>query len=45
MRLITPITMDIMDESDRKSIDDLIRIIYISEYDTLIKNITKYYKK
>lgn len=45
MRLITPISMDIMDELDRKSIDDLIRIIYISEYDTLIKNITKYYKK
>ena len=37
MRLITPISMDIMEEQDRKSVDDLIRIIYISEYDTIIK--------
>ena len=43
-RLITPISMKIMDENDRKSIDDLIRLIYISDYNTILKNICNYYK-
>lgn len=43
-RLITPISMKIMDEDDRKSVDDLIRLIYISDYNTILKNICNYFK-
>lgn len=42
MRLVTPIGLDMMDYDDRANVDNLIRIIYYSDYITLIPNISKY---
>lgn len=44
MRLITPINLADIEESDRIQIDDLIRIIYQSNINNIVSNIYKYQK-
>lgn len=44
MRLVTPISMDTLEEQDRILVDGLIRTVYMSNINNLIKNIKKYVK-